>query len=236
MPTQRLPAIVILAVCLTHALALRADEKAPYACASSVDHFFVNEVWAKVGAQTCLECHHTGGDAEDSEFILRDPRKSQGHAQDEVLKYNRDQFAKMAKIKEGADSRMLLKVIGKLKHGGKQALKPDSAGYRVLAELVRRSNDPSSAAIARVAAEDKAAPPFFDGIVMLDDRRLLRRVTLQLAARLPTEAELATIASQGRKALPAILDALMQEDAVDIEQARAVAEVGDRVFVPELVD
>jgi hypothetical protein len=30
------------------------------------------------------------------------------------------------------------------------------------------------------------APPFFEGIVMLDDRKLLRRATLSLAGRLPS--------------------------------------------------
>src|SRR5687767_14777002 len=45
---------------------------APYAgaaCAAPVDDHFANEVWAKVGAQTCLECHKAGGDAEDSAFV-----------------------------------------------------------------------------------------------------------------------------------------------------------------------
>ncbi|MFM8272074.1 MAG: hypothetical protein ACKODX_07025, partial [Gemmata sp.] len=51
------------------------------------------------------------------------------------------------------------------------------------------------------------------GVAMLDDRRLLRRVTLQLAGRLPTGAELAAVARDGPKALPAILDAVMTEDA-----------------------
>src|SRR6266481_6232006 len=51
------------------------------------------------------------------------------------------------------------------------------------------------------------------GVVMLDDRRLLRRVTLSLAGRLPTDAEFAAIAKDGLKAMPAILDAVMKEDA-----------------------
>jgi len=215
-PFQSRAALLLVTGITALAADVRGDEKSPYtasACAAPVDPFFINELWAKVGAQTCLECHKVGGDAEESDFVLRDPKKSQGHAQDEVLKYNRDQFVKMAKAKEGDQSRMLLKVVGKLKHGGETVLKPDSAGYKVVAEFVRRLNDPSPATLARVAAEDKNAPPFFDGIVMLDDRKLLRRVTLQLAARLPTDSELSAVASQGRKALPAILNALMTEDA-----------------------
>ncbi|QOV90494.1 DUF1592 domain-containing protein [Humisphaera borealis] len=185
-------------------------------CAAPVDGYFENEVWAKVGAQTCLECHKAGGDAEDSKFVLKDPVKTQAASRGETLRYNRDQFAKMAIVKDGDQSRMLLKVVGKLKHGGKGVLKPDSTGYRILAEYVRRTADP--AAMARATAEraaivDRDATPFFDGVIMLDDRKLLRRVTLSLAGRLPTETELAAITKDGRKALPALLDAVMNEDA-----------------------
>ncbi|MDB5302847.1 MAG: hypothetical protein JWM97_396, partial [Phycisphaerales bacterium] len=183
------------------------------ACAAAVEDFFANEVWVKVGAQTCLECHKAGGDAKDSDFVLLDPVRSPGHAQDDILRRNREQFAQMAKLKKGDQSRLLLKAVGKLNHEGKQAIKPDSEGYRVLAEFVRRLNDPSGAIAARPSPEDKNAPPFFDGIVMLDDRKLLRRVTLSLAGRLPTDAESAAVASQGRKALPVLLDAMLKDDA-----------------------
>jgi hypothetical protein len=204
--------------CAIFTQAAVGGDKAVYsgpACAASVDEFFVNEVWPKVGAQTCLECHKSGGDAEESDFILTDPQLSQGAGRDDLLKHNRDAFAEMARLKEGDQSRLLLKVVGKLKHGGKQVIKPDSAAYRVLAEFVTRlSAKPSVEAIARaMAAADKNAAPFFGGVVMLDDRKLLRRVTLSLAGRLPTDAELGAVTSQGRDALPGLLDAIMKEDA-----------------------
>lgn len=185
------------------------------ACTANVDEYFVNEVWAKVGAQVCLECHKAGGDAEESDFILSDPQRSGGSEREQALRRNREAFLQMAKLKEGDESRLLLKVVGKLKHGGKQVVKPDSAGYRVLAEFVRRSSaTPSAEAVAAVLAQDKdAARPFFDGVVMVDDRRLLRRVTLSLAGRLPTEAEMAAVAKDGGKALPGLLDGVMTEDA-----------------------
>src|SRR5262249_7782869 len=54
--------------------------------------------------------------------------------------------------------------------------------------------------------------PFFDGVVMMGPKRLLRRVTLSLAGRLPTEAEKAA-ADKGMDGLSPILDTLMKEDA-----------------------
>jgi hypothetical protein len=184
------------------------------ACAAPPDDYFVNEVWPKVGAQTCLECHKPGGDAEDSDFVLQDPQLVQGAQRDQALRHNRDAFAQMAKAKEGDQFRMLLKVVGKAKHGGKQVIKPDSAAYQVLAEFVRRTSAPPSAqAIARAMAADKNATPFFQNVVMLDDASLLRRVTLSLAGRLPTTAEVATLTGEGHKSLPSLLDAIMKEDA-----------------------
>ncbi|HEX8913666.1 MAG TPA: DUF1592 domain-containing protein [Humisphaera sp.] len=193
--------------------------EAPYsgaACAAPPDPFFLNEVWAKVGALTCLECHKAGGDAEDSKFVLTDPAKLHGHEQDEALRRNRDAFARIAAVKEkDGQPRVLQKVVGKLKHGGKEVLKPDSAGYQVLATFVERVQNPSMATTraAALAAEDKNAPPFFDGVAMLDDRRLLRRVTLSLASRLPTDDELAAVDRGGRDALNKALDDLMTEEA-----------------------
>lgn len=179
------------------------------AARADTDAHFRDEVWAKVGARKCLTCHKPGGDAEDSKFVLQDPRKAEGAAQDDAMRHNRAAFARMAAAKEKDQSRLLLKVIGQLDHGGMDVLKADSAEYRVLAEFVRRVHDPKAAEVA----VDPKAPPFFDGVVMLDDRRLLRRVTLSLAGRLPTDAERAAVAKDGAQALPAVLDALLTEDA-----------------------
>jgi hypothetical protein len=181
-------------------------------CAAAVDNYFEKEVWAKVGVRKCLICHRKGGDAEDSAFILMDPRKSQGAARDEAMRHNRAAFARVARVKGKNKSRMLLKVVGELDHGGSDVLEPDSVEYRILADFVRRVNGLGTGKSPAVAADPKA-PPFFQGVVMLDDRRLLRRATLSLAARLPTDAEFAAVTKDGLKAMPAVLDTVMKEDA-----------------------
>ena len=205
---------IILAIGLSFAAPALCDEKPTPptgpACGRVVDDYFKDELWAKVGVRACLTCHKQGGDAEKSKFILVDPRKAEGAARDEAMKHNRAAFAKMAALKEKDQSRLLLKVVGGLDHGGSEAVKLNSAEYRILAEFVRRVNNPVN---PNDIAIDPNAPPFFAGITMMDDRLLLRRVTLQLAGRLPTDAELAAIAKNGSKAMPAILDAIMKEDA-----------------------
>lgn len=196
----------------------RAEEPQAYdGCTATPDRFFLEEVWAKVGSQKCLTCHKAGGDAEESKFLLLDPQRATGAEQEKASRHNYVAFTKLAKIKEGKEYRVLLKVTGGLDHGGEDVLKPDSTGYKIVAEFVRRVNDPHAGSPATKPTidlvEDKNLPPFFAGVTMLDDRRLLRRASLSLAGRLPTDAEIAAVSQNGLKALPAILDEMMKEDA-----------------------
>ncbi len=207
-------AALLLVLLAAFAAGQSGDGKKPYtgpACTRAVEDYFAREVWAKVGAVWCVQCHKPGGDAEESKFVLRDLRKLQGHAQDEAMRHNRDLFARLATVKEGDKSRLLVKAIGGLDHGGADVLKPDSKAYLILSEFVRRVNAPPGAA-PRPVADDKSLPPFFDGVVMLGPKGLLRRVTLSLAGRLPADAEKSAVAAGGLKALPPLLDALMKEE------------------------
>jgi hypothetical protein len=108
---------------------------------------------------------------------------------------------------------VLLKVVGELDHGGDAVLQRDSTDYRLLAELVRRLKYSDSESIGPPELDDTEVPPLFDDVVMLDDRRLLRRATLSLAGRLPTEVEREALIQDGRDGLPSILDGVMKEEA-----------------------
>jgi hypothetical protein len=204
----------IAALTLVSAVA-RGEENEPCAgagCTAAVDAWFTKEVWPKVGTIECIKCHKTGGDADDSRFVLRELGLSRGTERDKLMRHNRDAFARMARLKSEDRPLLLVKVAGGLDHGGDEVLKADSTGYRILAEFVRRVNAPPGAP-SNVPAVDPTAPPFFDGVAMLDDRRLLRRATLSLAGRLPTDVELQAVTSGGSNALPAILDEVMKEEA-----------------------
>jgi hypothetical protein len=197
-------------------LSASAQEPKPYSGAGCalVDEHFTNEVWAKVAALTCLNCHKTGGDAEKSKFILLDPKRLKGPEQADAMRQNRDAFVRMARLKEKDQPRLLLKAIGQLDHGGADVLKLDSTGHKILATFVRRLENPQPVKPTQdIATVDKNAPPFFTGVAMLDDRQLLRRLTLSLAGRLPTDAEQAAVVSQGLKAVPQLLDSVLKEAA-----------------------
>lgn len=208
--------LVVFAGCLIVASQARADEPKAYngaGCAAAPDDYFRDEVWTKVVSQKCLTCHKAGGDAEETRLVLSDPEKSPPTEQPKVLRENRDVLVKMARVKEGKQFRLLVKVTGGLDHGGGDVLPSGSAGHRIMAEFVRRVNTSTAGKPAVVASDDKDALPYFAGVPMLDDRSLLRRATLSLAGRLPTEAEDEAVARGGLKALPKILDGVMQEEA-----------------------
>src|SRR6185437_8123632 len=100
MPLNSRTVILVLSGLTIIAAAVRGDDKKVYSgCTATVDEFFVNEVWGKVAAESCLKCHKPGGDADDSDFILQDPERSLGRARDEALRHNRDLFAQMAREK-----------------------------------------------------------------------------------------------------------------------------------------
>jgi hypothetical protein len=165
--------------------------------AAGPESLFEDEVWAKVGERTCLNCHVSGGDAADSKFVLRETALNP-----ENLKHNRQAFERMAAMKKDGKSRLLLKVTGGLDHGGGQQLKPDSTGYKILERFVRGESAGAAA----------APPPFFQGVRMASPDRLLRRLTLSLAGRLPTPEELEKVRKSG-DAIDSLLDAILKEEA-----------------------
>jgi hypothetical protein len=178
----------------------------------AVDRYFADEVWVKVGERTCLKCHNADGDAADSEFLLRDTGRGQA-MRDEAIRENRAAFARMATAKDDGDSRLLLKVKGELDHGGGEVLATDSTGYRILARFVRRMSDPEVRLREQAKLLADNSKPFFAGTTMMSPRRLLRRVTLSLAGRLPTDEEREAVEASGMNAIDAVLDSIMAEDA-----------------------
>jgi hypothetical protein len=215
MSVENRSSVLVLCCLLAGSAMARSEEKQAYAgpaCTRSLDDYFTKEVWPKVASARCVTCHKEGGDAEGSKLVLQDPQKVEGKARDEAFRHNREAFARMARRKVKDHSRLLLKATGGLKHGGSDVLEPGSRDYLVLAEFVRRLNTPPTPG-SLPAIDESKLPPFFDGIAMMEPRRLYRRATLSLAGRLPTAAENAAVAARGLDALPPFLDALLKEDA-----------------------
>ncbi len=207
------PATLALLLILFSGAGMAVGEQISKSGIHPVDSYFANEVWAKVGERLCLKCHNAKGDASDSRFLLKDPMNDPAH-RTELLQHNHAAFARMARMQKDGQSRLLVKITGGLDHGGEIVLKPDSTGYRILEQFVRRSDgNPAPARPHTPTITDADIGAFFDGLQMVSPQRLLRRVTLSLAARLPTEKEGAAVNAGGLAAMGGVLDQLMTEEA-----------------------
>jgi hypothetical protein len=176
------------------------------------DRFFEDEVWAKVGERTCLRCHNEKGEAAESAFRLLKPDLS-ASTESTWLAQNKTAFETMAKSTEGDESRLLLKATGKLDHGGGEVLKADSTGLKLLQRFVRRLNQQDTQQPEDDMSKEAAAAALFEDLTMLPPDRRLRRITLSLAGRLPTTAELDEVRQNGDAAVAAILERVFQEEA-----------------------
>ncbi len=172
------------------------------------------ELWIKVVERTCLKCHLLGGDASDSEFRLRDISRLTPPERSKALHENQLALTGLIAARE-ADGRprLLVKATGGLDHGGGEVLKADSTELRVLRAFADRVQQGTGASIPGELQLHDDAASFFDGVEMISDQRLLRRVTLSLAARLPTSSECARVDAQGLQAIEPLLEGVMTEDA-----------------------
>lgn len=181
----------------------------------AADRYFEQEVWAKVAQRICLKCHCESGEAADSNLLLSSFSDVHGREAGRLAE-NRRALERLALEKESGQSRLLLKASGGLDHGGGEVLKPDSTAYRVLQRFVDRLESPGQSMPRRAipgGVEAAVEIPFFEGVAMLTPERHWRRVTLSLAARLPSVKEIADIEQRGGQAIDSLLDQIMQEDA-----------------------
>lgn len=176
------------------------------------DRFFEDEVWGKVGERTCLKCHRADGDASDSGFLLN---KNSPAA-------NLGAFLQVAVKKKDGKSLLLQKVVGDLDHGGGKVVKKDSTGYRILERLVSRVSSGKDAVppLTKIDAET-----FFRDVKMIPPQRLLRRVTLSLAGRLPSDDERSAVKSKGVAAIDKVMENLLQEEAFYVRLKEAFNDI-----------
>ena len=101
------------------------------------DRFFSDEVWAKVGEASCLECHREGGEAEDSSFILRQTILHQGESLQRANRDNYEAFRRMARPRKDGPPKLLRKPVGEMDHEGQEVLTRKSTAHLLLEKFVR---------------------------------------------------------------------------------------------------
>lgn len=192
--------VVILALVLLNVQSLMADEGVAKGCFAASAF---RDSWIKVGERICMKCHKSGGEAADSAFVLGDNSSGMMNCQ---------AFTAMAmELDKDGHARLIVKATGGLDHGGGVVVKPNSEELRILQEFVRSAGEKPSHVTESLLFDDLTS--FFDGVEMLSDQQHLRRITLSLAARLPTNEERQMITTHGHEGIDLVLDSVMKEDA-----------------------
>ncbi len=160
----------------------------PGTSCQSTRSYFVSDVWGPVLAAKCVGCHSPGGTAQEAGARFRLLPASYPDFADANLA----SAAAMANQSYNVDGRtvatLLAKPLGLVAHGGGAVIREGTAEYTALSGLVDRLTSGEAAADACVDYGSLAAP---SGVVMLDWRATLRKASLDLFGRLPTDEELA---------------------------------------------
>ena len=164
--------------------------------------FFEDKVWGGFLADGCAGCHNPQGVARQTQLVL------QSASQPGYLDLNLAVLQKLAQVQVQGEPLLLRKARGDLNHGGGVQLKPGSAGYQALAQLIDRFDHPVSCA-APVAKGSALRPK----LALLDPKASLRRIALTLLGRLPTDQEQTVVATGGEAALATQVEAMLQDDA-----------------------
>lgn len=165
---------------------------------TSTEQFFAEKVWAPTISTTCIACHNPTGAAKDTSFVLA------ASSEAGYLERNLEVIRQVAELEKNGQSLILLKPSGGLAHEGGTVLESGSDGYQNLERLVQMLKEGNE------CETNKAS--FFAGVELAGPEVTLRKMTLALAARIPTDAEIAAVEKDGFDAFGAILDQLMTEE------------------------
>jgi hypothetical protein len=169
-------------------------------CVSDED-FFLREVWTPVLSKSCFNCHNPLGVASQTEMVYQ-PAGQVG-----FLEHNLEVFADVAAYERDGVSVVLLKPTAQVEHYAGKLFEPGSDAYKALEAMLARLDNPTA------CPDPPGEDAFFDGVTLLTPEQTLRKAALQLAGRLPDDAELEQVTLGGDQALEAQLDKLTREPA-----------------------
>ena len=162
------------------------------------DTVFAVDVWKGVLAPNCYGCHMATGFADQSgaRFKLAEPRAA------DYMTTNLAAFEAMAQIQASDGLPLILaKASNAVPHMGGKVLDSNSAGFATLKSFIDRG-DLQSTCMPSVDAQAMASTP------VQSPNLLARRAALQLAARMPSAAEM-QMAQAGN--LAGALDSMMTD-------------------------
>lgn len=160
---------------------------------------FAQRVWPEVLSAKCIACHNPQGVAADTGFVLQDAYQTG------FLDANYATLAEIASVEKAGTPLVLLKPTMGTDHEGGLVIEEGSTEYELLKDMVSRYQKP-------VKCEVVDERSYLDDVSMLDPSQVLRKATLTLAGRLPTDEEFALVEEGGDAGLDAVLERVMAEE------------------------
>ena len=168
----------------------------------STQEYFVGEVWGPVMSKTCISCHAPDGQAalKNAEFVLL-PSSYPG-----FLDANFENIRSIAGNQYNGIPLLLAKPTGQVEHGGGKLFDEGSDQYERIKNFLDQLEKPEE-------CPPNSTDQAFGKVDQLTPAETLRKATLHLAGRLPTDDELARVSEGGDDELEVVLRDLMTEDA-----------------------
>ncbi len=156
----------------------------PGGSCQSVRSVFLTEVWGPVMAQKCVSCHTPGGTAQLAGARFRILPASYPDFADVNLQAAMDMSNVFYNVNGRQIPALIAKPLGLTMHGGGTVIREGSPEHLALTNLVQRISSGTNDQCRDFGS--LAAP---SGVVQLNWHDTLRRSTLDLLGRLPTDLE-----------------------------------------------
>lgn len=202
MKTRHLSLAVALAAAAALPLAGSVSCSGDAECLTNT-RFFAERVWGPTISKKCINCHTVYGVAKNSSFILQD------ESNPDFISYNLAVVAKIAELEKDGESLLVRKASGELSHGGGVQVAEGSQEYDALAELVTRLNEGEPEGCEGSGGAESIATQ----TMLLDWVPALRKASMSLVSRWPTEEEEKAVNEGGEAAFDTVLLGMMKEDA-----------------------
>ena len=194
-----LPATAICLFGFSGGLLAACNNSSSDSCVSTRE-FFANEILG--GAmKSCAGCHEPGGLAseQNAAFMLW-PSTYPG-----FLDANFEMVAELARSEYDGIPLLLAKASARTDHGGGKVLEEGSDEYKAIEKLIKQIDKPKEC--------DAEVDGTIEGIELMTELETLRKASLHLVGRLPTQGELDSVSAGGEDALRAAVEGMLNEDA-----------------------
>ena len=174
----------------------------PGDCYSTLQ-FFADEIWAPSFSKSCIQCHDPTGIAaeKNAKFLLLPP------VYPGFMEANLANIASIAGYSYDDVPLILAKPLFLTEHEGGKVFTESDEIYAAIEELLVQLDDPIECPV------DTSGAKSFDDVDLLTPVETLRKATLHLSGRLPTDEEIKAVEEGGLDAVALAVEEIMTEDA-----------------------